>query len=112
MHATDENPNISYLRKGSPLGIDNLFIPADFPHKYTAEIFISYILEPRVIANITNYKSYANPNKVAEKYVNKSILEEPGIYLPKDILEKCEYFETLNDAVYSEHNRVWSELQR
>ena len=111
--AADENPNISYVipKEGSPIWIDNLVIPADSPHKYTAEVFINYILEPKVIANITNYQWYANPNKAAEKYVNKSILEEPGIYPPKDILEKCEYFETLDATIYSEHNRIWSELQ-
>ncbi|RLF41090.1 MAG: spermidine/putrescine ABC transporter substrate-binding protein [Thermoplasmata archaeon] len=110
--AADKNANITYVipEEGSPIWIDNLIIPVDSSHKYTAEVFINYILKPKVIANITNYQWYANPNTAAEKYVNKSILEEPGIYPPQDILEKCEYFKTLDADTYSEHNRIWAEL--
>lgn len=111
--AADENQNITYVipEEGAPLWIDNLVIPVDSPHKYTAEVFINYILEPEVIGNITNSQWYANPNKAAEKYVNASILEDPGIYPPQSIIENCEFFEALDSATYYEYNRIWAELQ-
>ncbi|MFH1102046.1 MAG: spermidine/putrescine ABC transporter substrate-binding protein, partial [Methanobacteriota archaeon] len=44
LFAADINGNISYVipDEGAPLWIDNIVIPVDSVHKYTAEIFINY----------------------------------------------------------------------
>ena len=112
--AAEENENITYIipQEGAPIWVDSFIIPADAPHKYTAEIFINYILDPKVHANITNYQWCATPNAAAMEYVNSEILEDKGIYPPKEILDKCEYFQVLPPEINSEHNRIWAELQR
>lgn len=111
--AADMNENITYVipEEGASIWIDNLIIPADSPNKYTAEVFINYILSPQVSANITNYQWYANPNEEAKSFIDSEILETPGIYPSESVLEKCEFFEELNGEMNNEYNRVWSNLK-
>lgn len=67
-------------REGAQMAIDMLAIPEDAPHPENALRFIDYILEPQVIAAITNAVSYPNPNLAATPYVARAIREDPGIY--------------------------------
>lgn len=111
--AADENENISYIipDEGSPIWIDCFFIPIDSSRKYTAEVFINYILEPEVSADIANYQWTAIPNLPAIDFIDSEILEDTGIYLPNNILEKCEYFQQLDSNTANEHNRIWTKLK-
>ena len=49
---------------------DALLIPADAPHQQNAHKFLNFILEPRVIAAITNFIHYANDNAAASAFVH------------------------------------------
>ena len=58
-------------------------IPADARNVDNAHKFINYILKPEVVAEITNYVWYSNPNLVAnstEGLIDAEILEDPAIY--------------------------------
>ena len=111
--AADRNEDVTYVipDEGAPIWIDNMFIPVDSPHKYTAEVFINYILDPMVSANITNYLWYANPNTAAEEFIDSEILEDPGVYPSQEVLDKCEFFSEKAALINSEYNRIWSLLQ-
>ncbi len=110
--AADSNENITYIipEEGAPIWIDNMFIPVDSPHKYTAEVFINYILDPEVSGNITNYLWYANPNTAADDYIDPEILEDPSVYPSQAILDKCEFYDEKTALTNSEYNRIWSQL--
>lgn len=105
-------PNITYVipSEGTSLWIDNFFIPIDSPHKYTAEVFINYILEAEVSADITNYLKYASANQAAEPFIESNILGNPSIYLSDEILQNCEYLEEVTSETYSFYNQIWEEL--
>jgi spermidine/putrescine transport system substrate-binding protein len=113
LFASEMNENISYVipEEGSSMWIDNLIIPAGSQNKYTAEVFINYLLTPKISANITNYQWYANPNREATFYIDEEILDDPGIYPSEEILGKCEFFDELSGNMINEYNRIWSELQ-
>ncbi|MFO8077759.1 MAG: spermidine/putrescine ABC transporter substrate-binding protein [Thermoplasmatota archaeon] len=111
--ASDMNENISYVipSEGAAIWIDNMVIPVDSPHKTLAELFINYILDPQISANITNYQWYANPNTAAEPFIDTEILETAGLYPSQDVLDQCEFFEPLPGNLVSEYNRIWSLLK-
>ncbi|MFH0836930.1 MAG: spermidine/putrescine ABC transporter substrate-binding protein [Candidatus Aenigmatarchaeota archaeon] len=114
LYASERNEDIVYTipDEGAALWIDCMVIPVDSPHKYTAEIFINYLLEPHVSANITNYQWYANPNMAAKPYIDDEILDNEGVFLSDDILENCEFFEVLDSGLVNEMNHIWSHLQK
>lgn len=116
--AADKNKNIKFVipKEGTQLWVDNMCIPRDAPHKYTAEVFINYILEPKVSADIANHIRYANCNAEAEVYMLREVLDDPAIYPPKEVLNKCEFFRQDGSEEETSRreqaiNRIWSELQ-
>ncbi|MFC2140660.1 spermidine/putrescine ABC transporter substrate-binding protein, partial [Candidatus Auribacterota bacterium] len=117
MFSVDKNEDLEYVipKEGAAMWIDCLAIPKDAKHKYTAEVFINYILEAEVSAKIANYLWYANCNRAARKFTEKEILESPSLYPPATVLEKCEFFKTDYKAeekvkYQQQFNKIWSEL--
>ncbi|MEK7103989.1 MAG: spermidine/putrescine ABC transporter substrate-binding protein [Patescibacteria group bacterium] len=85
--AAAENENIEYLipKEGGFVWVDNLLIPVGAQHKYTAEVFINYMLRPDVSAKIANYLWYANTNEAARKFTNPEILEDASLYPSEEV---------------------------
>jgi putrescine transport system substrate-binding protein len=67
-------------KEGSGLWVDGMFIPSDAPHADNAYAFINYILRPDVIAAISNYVYYANPNESSRPLLRSEVVNNPGIY--------------------------------
>lgn len=113
LFAAERNEDIIYIipKEGSSIWIDNMVIPVDSPNKYTAELFIDFILDPLVSSAITNYQWYANPNHAAIPFIDDEILEEAGIYPPDDVLKNCEFFSSIDSYLIREMNRIWSDLK-
>jgi putrescine transport system substrate-binding protein len=75
-------------KEGSILWFDMLAIPKDAPDPDSAYAFINYILTPRVIADISNFKRYANADAQAQSLLDPSVRDDPGIYPPVAQREK------------------------
>jgi putrescine transport system substrate-binding protein len=68
--------------EGALLWVDLLVIPADAPHLDAAHRFIDYLLEPAVIAQVTNAAKFANANRDADALVDAAVRNDPGVYPP------------------------------
>jgi putrescine transport system substrate-binding protein len=75
-------------KEGSILWFDMLAIPKDAPHPEAAYAYLNYIMEPKVIADISNFKRYANANLASQPYVLESVKDDPAIYPPPQLREK------------------------
>ncbi len=112
--AAAENENIEYLipKEGGFIWVDNLLIPIGAKNKYTAEVFMNYILRPDVSGKIANYLWYANTNTAAKEFTNPEILEDPALYPSEAVKKKLEfagYF--AGDEAVAIYNQIWAELQ-
>ncbi len=67
-------------REGANLSFDAWLIPAGAPHPQAALEWLNYLMEPKVIAAITNDTHYGNDNLAADPYVDPKILRDPTIY--------------------------------
>jgi putrescine transport system substrate-binding protein len=67
-------------KEGANRSYSALLIPAGAPHRQEAYAFLNFLLEPRVIANITNEIYYGNDNAAASAYVLPGILNDPTLY--------------------------------
>jgi len=67
-------------REGSCISYDAFLIPAAAPDPEAAYRFINFLLEPKVIAAITNELHYGNDNRAADPYVEASIRQDQSIY--------------------------------
>jgi putrescine transport system substrate-binding protein len=67
-------------KEGTILWFDMLAMPADAPHPDAAYALMNYLMDPKVIADISNFKRFANGNAASLPMVDKSVTDDPGIY--------------------------------
>jgi putrescine transport system substrate-binding protein len=81
---------IKYMvpKEGSILWFDMLAIPKDAPDPDSAYAYLNYIMTPQVIADISNFKRYANANVASQPLVLPSVKDDPGIYPPPEQRQK------------------------
>jgi len=70
--------------EGSLLWFTMLAIPKDAPHVANAHLFINYLMNPQVIASITNAVGFANAIPVSSPLLNASIASDTAIYPTPD----------------------------
>jgi spermidine/putrescine transport system substrate-binding protein len=72
----------SIPQEGGVLWVDNLAIAKDAPNPELAHVFIDYILDAQVGADISNYTAYASPNQAAIDggLILEEYLTDPIIY--------------------------------
>lgn len=98
-------------KEGSNITYNAFLIPASAPHPGAAHKFLNFILEPRVIAQITNDIHYGNDNLAARPYVQKGILEDPAVYPPSELRARL-YLPTEFGAQYDRaRTRVWTRIK-
>jgi len=67
-------------KEGAQIGFDMLTIPADAPHKALALQFINFLLQPDVMAGITNVTRYPNAVPASRAMIRPSLLNNPAVY--------------------------------
>ena len=65
-----------------------LAIPKDAPNPGSAYAFMNFMMTPRVIADVSNFKRFANANVAALPLVLQSVRDDPGIYPPPELRQK------------------------
>jgi putrescine transport system substrate-binding protein len=97
--------------EGSNITYNALLIPASAPHQEAAHKFLNFILEPKVIAEITNDIHYGNDNLAARPYVSKEILDDPAVYPPPELRARlylpAEFARDYDRA----RTRVWTRIK-
>jgi len=98
-------------REGAQMSVDMLAIPSDAPHPDNAHAFIEYILQPRVIAAVSNAVSYPNPNLAATPFVEPAIRDDPGIYPPQDVRRRLHLDLPAPRAFERARTRAWTRVK-
>ncbi|WP_462320135.1 polyamine ABC transporter substrate-binding protein [Halochromatium sp.] len=108
-----DGPEIAYRipREGAALWTDVMAIPKDAPHPEAAQAFIAYLLQPKVIAEVSNYVYYANPNLAATEYLDTELRDDPGIYPPASVKERLFVPTERSDREIRNLNRRWTRLK-
>ena len=86
-------------------------IPKDAPHPKNAHAFIDFLLQPEVIAGISDYVGYANPNTAATALMDPDIAQNPGVYPPQEPLAKLVDPVSLPAALQRERVRAWTSIK-
>ena len=111
--AANAGVEVQYVipKEGAATLFDFLAIPADAPHPDNAHKFINYILEPEVVADITNYVFYANPNLAATEFVADEVKNNPGIYPPAETIAKAFVMGAHSPDFEETLTRTWTRIK-
>jgi len=105
--------DIQYVipKEGAARWVEVMAIPSDAPHADSAHAFINYLLEPQVIADISNYVAYANPNPASRSMLDDEVLNNPGIYPPAEVMAKLIDPKRLPADAQQQRVRAWTRIK-
>ena len=105
--------DVNYVipKEGALMSLDNLAIPKDAPHVDEAYAFIDYLLKPEVAARNTAATNFANGVLASKPFVDKSILDNPSIYPPDDVLRKLYVVSAKDQATQKIITREWTRVK-
>ena len=111
--ARRQNPAIHYLlpAEGSMLWGDRLVISASSPNRYTAELFLNFLLRPDIGGQIVNENRYAIANEAARAFIDPEILNDPVIYPPHAILASTDWYVPLSPAGQKLYDEAWARFR-
>ncbi|WP_394560164.1 polyamine ABC transporter substrate-binding protein [Aquipseudomonas alcaligenes] len=98
-------------KEGAPIWFDMMAIPKDAKNIDEAHAFINYLLQPQVIAPISDFVGYPNPNKDATALVAESIRNNPNLYPTAEAMQKLYTLEPLPRAAERARTRAWSKIK-
>jgi spermidine/putrescine-binding protein len=111
-----ESENLVYVIPGdvSTIWQDNNCIPKGAPSKYTAEVFIDFLLRPEIAAELSNSLGLATPSAEALKQglIDKKLVEDKAVY--PDIIgmgKALDYLKKGDPAVDELFQRAFDELK-
>ncbi|VVN95865.1 polyamine ABC transporter substrate-binding protein [Pseudomonas fluorescens] len=105
--------DIAYVipKEGGNLWFDLLAIPKDASNVKEAHAFINYLLKPEVIAQVSDYVGYANPNPGSDKLMEESIRNDEAVYPPQSVLDKTYVSTELPPKVMRLMTRSWTKVK-
>ncbi|SES70385.1 extracellular solute-binding protein [Thorsellia anophelis] len=108
----DDGINIEYKipTKGAFASFDVFAMTSTAENVEEAYTFLNYLLDPQVIAEISDYVFYANANVPAKKYMNKELVSDNNIYPPQSVLETLYTLELKSPRIERAIQRVWRDL--
>ena len=98
-------------KEGSNITYNALLIPASAPHPEEAHEFLNFILEPKVIAEITNDIHYGNDNLAARPYVKRTILDDPAVYPPPAVRARLYLPAEASPGYDRARTRAWTRIK-
>ena len=108
-----KNPAVMWgvPQEGGTGWFDTMAIPKGAPHKFTAEVFMNYMLRPEVAADNSNTTGYATANQVAvEKYIAPQIAGNPAVYPPAEALTRVTFLEPIPDDLLPFYEDMWMRI--
>jgi putrescine transport system substrate-binding protein len=107
----DVNLAFTIPKEGANAAFDGLLIPAGAPNPKAAHKFLNYILEARVIAEITNEIHYANDNSAADAYVDPQIRNDPAVYPPPEVESRLYHAGEVTPELERIRTRTWTRIK-
>lgn len=111
-----EDPDLTYIipKEGGASWFDMFAIPKNARNKYTAEVFLNYLNQPKVNAKNVEYVYYASCNEKAREFINKDILDNQIIYPSKAVMSRLDSYSdySVDDEINKMRNELWDELNK
>ncbi len=98
-------------REFAQLWFDMLAIPKDAPHAALANQFINFLLQPKIMAAITNTVQYPNALPASLPLVDKSIASDPNVYPPPAAQARFFTIHAPSQAAERARTRMWARFK-
>jgi len=98
-------------KEGAMIWFDMMAIPTDAPHPENAHAFLDYLMEPQVIAGISNAVGQANGNAASLPYVAEVLRNDPSIYPTSEVFQRLHPDQPAPPEKTREFARAWARIK-
>lgn len=88
-----------------------LAVPADAPHPGNANAFLNFMMDPAVIAKVTNKVRFANGNIKSLPMVEEALRNDPNVYPGAEVRARFHPDLAETPAFSRELNRAWTRIR-
>jgi spermidine/putrescine transport system substrate-binding protein len=90
-----------------------MLIPKGAANKYTAELMMNFVYQPKIAAQIANYVYYVSPVNGAKEEIAKldpEAAKNPLLFPPDNVVAGQKNFQFLSDELEQKMNDLYSDL--
>ena len=98
-------------KEGAPIWFDMLAILKDAPNVDEAYLFINFLLQPKVIAPISDKTGYPNPNKEGIGLVKGEIRDNPDLVPTAEGMTHLFLLKPLPATAERARTRIWTAIK-
>jgi putrescine transport system substrate-binding protein len=98
-------------KEGAQLWFDLLAIPADAPHPEEAQAFINFLLQPDVMASITNHVRYPNGVPASRALVSPPVASDPAVFPDEALRARFFTIGPVPAAAERARSRMWARFK-
>lgn len=112
LNLSDEHDNLEYVvpKEGADYWLDSWAIPKDANDKGAAELFINFVSEKENALRIADEIGYTTPQKLAMESQPEDVKNNPGAYMPKEVIDKCEVYKYFTQEQLKQYDDIWLEV--
>jgi spermidine/putrescine transport system substrate-binding protein len=98
--------------EGAEYWVDVVAIPAGARNPELAHVFMDYLLDPAVGADISNYTAFGTPNRASinQGLIDAELLDDPAIYPSDETFTKL-FMSVEDEALEQIYNDAWDEIK-
>jgi len=108
-----EGDTFQVPEEGVMIWTDNMVIPKGAVNKYTAELMVNFVYDPKIAAQVEDYVYYVCPVKGADLEIKKldpGAESNPLIFPPADVQAKYHNFQFLSDDIEAKLDELYLDL--
>lgn len=112
--ATEYNEDLDFVvpKEGSDIWMDSWVIPKNGKNYKGAVKFLDFLCREDVAMKNFEYVYYSTPNEAVLGQIDQEEKEDdPSIFPPEDVIERCEIFQYLGQETEEFYNYMWKELK-
>ena len=98
-------------KEGAGTFYDMVAVPKDAENVEAAYSFMNFLMQPEIMAEITNAVRFPNDNKAATPLVDKDISGDPSIYPSDDVKKKLYAISDQEPATLRLITRSWTKIK-
>ena len=104
---------IAYVipKEGAINYFDMMAIPADAPHPGNAHAFLNFLMDPAVIAKVSDKVRFASGNAAALPLVNEAMRNDPNVYPSDEVRARLHPDLAESPAFSRDLNRAWTRIR-
>ena len=104
--------DIEYVipQEGAQLWFDMMAIPTDAQNVENAYAFINYLLEPEVMAKISNFVTYPNAVPASLPLIDEEVKGDPNLFPPAELRQKLFVVTPYDQKVQRAVTRLWTRI--